>query len=228
MAAILARSGELVPAAAGRDVRRAWSGLPERAMAAESSGASVAALTALVRADLDLLNWRRRPGWVVLRRHAGGAALLDVVVIGAGHAGLTAAFGLIRAQIDNVLVIDRNPAGRTNQWSTFARMRTMRTLKENTGPDLGIPSLTPRAWFEAMYGADAFARMERMPKDDYQAYLEWYREVLYLPVRHDTAVIAIDPEGATDADAPIRLRLRGAGVASETLDAREIVLATGL
>jgi len=188
----------------------------------------LAALTARVRADLDLLNWRRRPGWVVPRRHADGTALLDVVVIGAGHAGLTAAFGLIRAQIDNILVIDRNPAGRAGPWSTFARMRTLRTLKENTGPDLGIPSLTPRAWFEAVHGAEAFARMERMPKDDYQAYLDWYREILDLPVRHDTAVIAIEPERATDADAPIRLRVRGADGTTGTLHAREIVLATGL
>ncbi|MBM3560504.1 MAG: NAD(P)/FAD-dependent oxidoreductase [Alphaproteobacteria bacterium] len=188
----------------------------------------LAALTARVRADLDLVNWRRRPGWVVPRRPEGGVPLLDVVVIGAGHAGLTAAFGLIRAQIDNILVVDRNPAGRAGPWSTFARMRTLRTLKENTGPDLGIPSLTPRAWFEAMYGAEAFARMERMPKDDYQAYLDWFRTVLDLPVRHGTEVTAIEPDDADGGETLIRLRTRGPGATEQTLLAREVVLATGI
>ncbi|MGE0256721.1 MAG: SidA/IucD/PvdA family monooxygenase [Alphaproteobacteria bacterium] len=197
-------------------------------MAEDSGRDGLADLTARVRADLDLLNWRRRPDWVVPSRHPTGAHVHDVAIVGAGHAGLTAAFGLIRAQIGNVVVIDRNPPGRAGPWATFARMRTLRTLKENTGPDLGMPSLTPRAWFEAVHGAEAFARMERMPKDDYQAYLDWYRTVLDLPVRHDTEVMAIEPEDAGDAGTLLRLRTRGSGGAAATVLAREVVLATGI
>jgi len=40
----------------------------------------------------------------------------------------------------------RAPEGREGVWVTFARMPTLRSPKDQTGPDLGLPSLTFEAW----------------------------------------------------------------------------------
>jgi hypothetical protein len=41
-------------------------------------------------------------------------------------------------------------------------MRTLRTEKNVSGPAMGIPALTPRAWFEAQYGAEAWRSLARI------------------------------------------------------------------
>ena len=46
-------------------------------------------------------------------------------------------------------------AAREGPWATYARMEILRSPKHLTGPDLGVPSLTYRAWHEAKFGADA-------------------------------------------------------------------------
>ena len=80
----------------------------------------------------------------------------DVVIVGGGQSGLAAAFGLMRERVTNILVLDRNEPGREGPWITFARMITLRTPKMVTGLDFGMPALTPRAWFEAQWGAEAW------------------------------------------------------------------------
>ncbi len=57
---------------------------------------------------------------------------------------------LRREKIDNVVVLDRSPAGREGPWITYARMDTLRTPKHLSGPELGLPSLSFRAWYEAL------------------------------------------------------------------------------
>ena len=89
---------------------------------------------------------------MVPRLHAGKPAL-DVLIVGAGQSGLVTAFGLMRERVRNILVIDRAPEGKEGPWVTFARMPTLRSPKVQTGPDLGIPSLTFQAWYEAQHGA---------------------------------------------------------------------------
>ena len=81
--------------------------------------------------------------------------MYDVIVGGAGQGGLACAFGLMRERVENLLVVDENPLDRAGPWLNYARMRTLRTPKHLTGPDLGIPSLTPRAFYEAKHGAAA-------------------------------------------------------------------------
>jgi hypothetical protein len=44
-------------------------------------------------------------------------------------------------------------------------MRTLRTPKYLTGPDLGIPSLTPRAYYEAQFGDGSWEKLGLIPKD---------------------------------------------------------------
>ena len=78
--------------------------------------------------------------------------------MGAGQSGLCIAFALMRDRVRNVLVIDRAPEGREGIWAGFARMPTLRSPKDQTGPDLGIPSLTFEAWYDAAYGAGKLRR----------------------------------------------------------------------
>ena len=63
-----------------------------------------------VRFDLACLNYPP-PNWVVPATHASGEPVSDVVVIGAGMAGLVVTFSLLRNGIRNIRCLDRNPPG---------------------------------------------------------------------------------------------------------------------
>jgi cation diffusion facilitator CzcD-associated flavoprotein CzcO len=179
------------------------------------------ALEAQIARDLELTA-HPHAEWMVPRLHEGKSAH-DVLIVGAGQSGLVTAFGLMRDRVHNILVIDRAPYGKEGPWTTFARMPTLRSPKLQTGPDLGIPSLTFQAWYEAQHGAQAFADMNLIPSIDWHEYLLWYRRLLALPVRNDTAATAIAP-GRLDDGGPCLLVTLSTG---EVLAARKLVLATG-
>ena len=178
---------------------------------------SLQALERRVRQELDFLGYPAR-SWVPPREREG-RRVLDVLIVGGGQAGLAACFGLRRERIDQVEVLEAKPAGLEGPWVDFARMITLRTPKHVTGPDLGLPSLAPRAWFEARYGADAWDAMQKIDRRDWQAYLGWFRQVLGLPVRNGVRVTDIQTDGGL-----LAARLDN----GETRHARRIVLATGL
>lgn len=144
----------------------------------------------------------------------------DVVIVGGGQSGLSAAFGLRRERIGNILVIDENPAGYEGPWDTYARMRTLRTPKALTGIDLGVPSLTFRAYWEAQHGIEGWDALDKISRHDWMAYLRWYRRVLDLPVRNECVLELVEPIGR----GVHRLHLKG----GESLLARKVVLATGI
>ena len=123
-----------------------------------------------VRRDLALLNYPQRE-WLEARTTAAGAKIYDVLIVGGGQGGLAAAFGLMRERVKNLLVVDQNPLDRAGPWLNFARMRTLRTPKYLTGPDLGIPSLTPRAWYEAQHGDGSWESLGLIPKEAWAEYL---------------------------------------------------------
>lgn len=148
--------------------------------------------------------------------------MFDVLIVGAGQARLATAFGLRLEQVTNVRLIDRAPRGGEGPWVTFARMTTLRTPKTVTGPDLGIPSLTPRAWWEAKFGRQGWERLDRFSPGDWQDYLDWYRDVLGLAVENETELTAIAPAGGL-----LAADLRGPRGQTRVL-ARKIVLATGI
>jgi cation diffusion facilitator CzcD-associated flavoprotein CzcO len=179
------------------------------------------ALERQVQRDLAYVAYPARP-WPEPRTWGQGAPLYDVVIVGAGQGGLATAFALQRERVRNVLVVDASPAGAEGPWVTFARMRTLRTPKHVTGPDLGIPSLTFQAWYEAQHGAAAWAKLGQIPREQWMAYLSWYRRVLDLPIENETRVERIVPE-----DDVYCLQLDSRGT-PRTLHARLVVLATGI
>lgn len=191
----------------------------------DPSGAPIglAALERTLRRDLDLLDYPRRP-WLAARAAIDGREVLDVIVVGAGQGGLVTAFALRREKVERVLVVDERPLDRAGPWLNFARMVTLRTPKYLTGPDLGIPSLTIVAWWEAQHGVGSWAEMGLVPKEAWAAYLAWYRRVLDIPVRANTCVTAIGPSG-TDGVIAVDVRT---GESTERLLARRVVLATGI
>jgi FAD-dependent urate hydroxylase len=181
---------------------------------------SVARLSARVRRELTYLGYLSRQ-WAI-PHYREGAQVLDVLIVGGGQSGLAIAFGLKLEQITNIRIVDRNPPGLEGPWRRFARMTELRTPKEVTGIDLGIPNLTAQAWYEAKFGRRAWERIDKIAPQAWQEYLEWYREVLELRVENDIEVTSIEPAGDL-LRAHLRWRRR-----IETVLARKIVLATGI
>jgi len=190
---------------------------------------SLAELEAQVERDLDLLNRPKTP-WVPPRQHPSGAPVFDVLIVGGGQSGLALSFALRRENVANVIAVDRNPKGAEGPWNTYARMPQLRTALDLTGPDLGIPSLTPRAWFTAKHGAPAWDALLRFPTADWHDYLSWYRRVLNIPVINETEVGPLEAENPGSADSLIRVPLRPTGASGRdgVVFAREVVLANGL
>ncbi len=152
----------------------------------------LAALEARVKHDLACLSYPAK-AWVEPLAAEVEGPVLDCALIGGGQFGVALAFGLTRECVGNIMVYDRNPAGAEGPWMSFARMDMLRTPKDLTGPDLGIGSLTFRAWYEAQHGCDGWQKLMRIPRPVWMDFLRWYRRVLDLPVTNDTEVVAVEP-----------------------------------
>jgi cation diffusion facilitator CzcD-associated flavoprotein CzcO len=156
--------------------------------------------------------------WVKPRRGPDFRPALDVAIIGAGMCGIAAAHALLREGVGNLALLDQAPAEREGPWITCARMETLRSPKHLNGPDLGLPALTFRAWYEALHGAEAWVRLGKIDRIDWMRYLVWVRRNLDLPVRNEVRVARIAP-----AHGLLALTLAGGGLCY----ARKVVLATG-
>ncbi|MCX7373596.1 MAG: NAD(P)-binding domain-containing protein, partial [Alphaproteobacteria bacterium] len=183
---------------------------PQQAGAA----ARMDALARRVAWELATLTYPARD-WV--RALPGDA--LQVAIIGAGQAGLALAFALQRARIGPLQVIEALPEGASAVWTGFARMETLRTPKHVIGPEGGVPSLSVRAWYEARHGEAAWAALHKLPRQEWQAYLDWLRATLRLPVAHGCRVDSITP----DADGLFTIR-----AGARAWRARHVVLASGM
>jgi cation diffusion facilitator CzcD-associated flavoprotein CzcO len=118
-------------------------------------------------------------------------------------------------------IVDRAERGREGPWGTYARMDTLRSPKHLTGPDLGFPALTFRAWYEAQYGTQGWERLYKVATKDWLAYLLWVRDTAGLKVENNTEVTRLIPTFD-------RVRVELAGPAgSETVYTRKVVLAGG-
>lgn len=168
------------------------------------------ALEARLRHEQELFAYPDRP-WVsaganpdgVRAALAGGGlpAEVDVLVVGAGQSGLTAAAKLLREGVPRVLVVDEGRSGAEGPWVTWARMETLRTVKDLHGPDLGHPAATFRSWYSAQHGEAAWDELGLIPREDWMAYLTWIRRVFAVPVANATAVTrAVPADGDGDGD----------------------------
>lgn len=182
----------------------------------------LAALEARVRHDLEILDY---PGsdWLTPARDPAGRPIFDVAIVGAGQAGLALAFALRRERVTNVVVFHRRPAGQEGPWLAYARMPHLRTPKYLTGPDLGIPSLAFRAWFEAQPRLGAWDELVRIPREQWMDYLDWYRRVLAIAVENGNDVLGVGPS----RDGVLALTVDRAGQRRDVL-ARKAVFANGM
>lgn len=177
-------------------------------------------LEARIRDDLDRIAHPRAP-WLTPRTAPDGSTALDVLIVGGGQSGVVAAFGLQRSRVDNVLVIDKAPYGQEGPWVTYARMKTLRSPKDFTGPDLDIPSLTYQSWHEARYGAAQWQALDLITREDWNDYLLFVRKVTGVLVENDTELLSLAQAGEL-----VAARVRGPA-GERTVYARKVVLATG-
>ncbi|MCC8394598.1 NAD(P)-binding domain-containing protein [Paraburkholderia sp. MMS20-SJTR3] len=151
----------------------------------------------------------------------------NVVVVGGGQSGTAFAFGLRRAGIGKVSVIDGAAAAPlAGVWTTRARMQRLRTPKTLAGPEAGLPALGFQAWYEARHGEAAYAAFDRIGREEWADYLAWYRQFLGIAVRYGTTLTRIEPVGTH-----FRLHLLvrdGEAVEQRVETARKVVLANGV
>jgi cation diffusion facilitator CzcD-associated flavoprotein CzcO len=152
----------------------------------------LAALERQVARELDILAYPAAD-WVVPAHAPDGSVPLDCAVIGAGMFGLAVGGLLLRERVTNIALFDAAEPGREGPWVTFARMSMLRTPKDLSGPELGIPALSFRAWWEAQHGTEAWGRMYRAPRTAWMEYLNWFRGVMALPVTNGWRLVAIEP-----------------------------------
>jgi cation diffusion facilitator CzcD-associated flavoprotein CzcO len=182
---------------------------------------SLAALEARLARDLELLTLPPTKDWPDPRLHPEYGPALDVAIIGAGMSGLSAAFALKCLAVRSLRMFDRAPEGFEGPWATYARMETLRSPPELTGPALGFSNLTFRAWFEAQFGLAAWKEVYRIPRLQWMDYLRWYRRMIDVPVENETELL--DMRG--DKDFVILTLRSAAGI--RKVAARRVVLANG-
>jgi len=189
--------------------------------------AGLAALEARLQDDLIALNWFGAAPWTassVGQSPALGDAqkLHDVLVVGGGQAALALSAALAQAGIA-ALLLDQAEAGFEGPWARTARMQTLRSPKELTGPALGLPSLTFRAWFMAQWGADAWQALDKIDRLHWMQYLRWYRRVMRCDVRNRHRVSGI----ALQADGTVAVQVQTPHAPPQSWRTRHLVLATG-
>jgi len=173
--------------------------------------------------DLAFLNYPPN-NWVPPRYTADGQRVLDVLIVGGGMCGVTAAFHLRRLGIHNIRIVDEMAKGRAGPWLSFARMETLRSPKHLTGPASGMANLTFRAWFEASFGADAWKPLGNIPRDMWAHYMAWFTHITGASVEHHVRLESLNEESGGLWRANLVNTITGS---RETVVARNIVLATG-
>ncbi|HEV7266629.1 MAG TPA: FAD/NAD(P)-binding protein [Falsiroseomonas sp.] len=171
--------------------------------------------------ELDILAYPAAD-WVVPARAPDGGMPLDCAVVGAGMFGLAVGGLLLRERVTNIELFDAAEPGREGPWVTFARMSTLRTPKELSGPELGISALSFRAWWEAQHGAEAWQQMHRVPRTAWMDYLNWFRRIMALPVTNGWRLVSLEPV----SDALFRLSFE-TGEGPRSRYARTVALTTG-
>ena len=186
------------------------------------AAARLAHLADRARWELATLSYPARPWVRPLDRDEGHVH--DVAIVGAGQHGIATAFALRLAGVRDVVMLEQSAPGAEGIWRRFARMQTLRTPKHVTGPELGFPSLSVRAWFEARFGESAWAALGKIGRQEWHDYLLWLGERLETPVQHGWRVTGLAPLD----DAVLALTAEQADGTPRRILARHVVLATGM
>lgn len=198
--------------------------VPPQFVASTRDPAALARLGEAVRAQFAQL--QHPPAeWTMPVLAPDGTRALDVLIAGAGMCGQTVALALQREGLAHVCAIDRAARGQEGPWATYARMLTLRSPKHLTGPDMGVPALTFRAWYEAQHGTAGWDALHKVGRVDWRDYLLWVRDAAGIPVHNHTELLDVD---AADPGAPglVRARVRTPR-GEQTWWARKLVLALG-
>jgi FAD-dependent urate hydroxylase len=185
------------------------------------SGDALIALEAQIRDDLAKTS-HPSASWLEPKVGPDGQPALDVLIVGGGQSGLAIAFGLRRSQVTNILIIDKAEQGSEGPWLSYARMHTLRSPKNYTGPDLDTPSLTYQSWHEARFGKEDWQALDLIPRELWAEYLIWFKRAVGLTVRNGCELLEMAPA----ADGLLAATMASDG-ATKTIYARKIVLATG-
>jgi hypothetical protein len=86
---------------------------------------SLAGLEARFRRDLELLTLPPAKDWLEPRVHPQYGQVADVAIIGAGMAGLAAAFALKCLAVRALRIFDRASEGFEGPWATTARISSI-------------------------------------------------------------------------------------------------------
>ncbi len=183
------------------------------------SGDGLSGLEKRLKQDLDWLDLPAKE-WVI-PRSTNDYLMVDVAIIGAGMAGMAAAAALRLLGIRAVM-FDRASEGFEGPWATTARMETLRSPKQLTGPALGLPALTFRAWFEAQFGIQAWESLDKIPRMQWMDYLRWYRRVLNLDVRNEHDIRDVVPLERGNVALHIETP-----TGKQTIHARRLIIASG-
>lgn len=172
------------------------------------SDARLRVLEAAIAADLEVLQYPSAP-----LPYEHDESVLEVAVIGAGQSGKSMAFGLRRYGCHNVRVFDRAPKGRQGPWRTYARNHLLRTKKDSTGGlEWGVPNLHFQRWCDACFGTDYYPSIKKIPRILWADYLDWYGDVLDLPVSYEVEITDItwcaedDCFELASSEGPVRAR----------------------
>jgi cation diffusion facilitator CzcD-associated flavoprotein CzcO len=130
----------------------------------------LAALREKIRADLEVISHPRME-WLSPRQAPDGTNALDVLIVGAGQSGIATAFGLKRARVEKVVVVDRAERGREGPWLTY------------------------RSWYTARFGEQSWRDLDLIRREDWADYLLWLRDTVALAVRNGVEVTAIRDAG---------------------------------
>ncbi|KWT71357.1 MULTISPECIES: NAD(P)/FAD-dependent oxidoreductase [unclassified Variovorax] len=198
--------------------------VPPQFTTSPRDAAALETLAIRARAELERINVPP-PAWMLPAESATDTRpVLDVLVAGAGMCGQTAAFALRREGLANIRVIDRAARGEEGPWGTYARMLTLRSPKQVGGPELGVPSLSFRAWYEAQHGGEGWQALHKIGRIDWRDYLLWVRDTVGLAVDNGVSLRSVSHgEGGR----LLSIELEGPGGRRETVQARQLVLALG-
>jgi len=165
---------------------------PFRAFAAEPEPEPAAARTLASDAQRTL-RWNAPPpaDWVAPRAGVDH----NVVVVGAGHSGVSISYWLGRRGIGRILTIDQAEPGQAGIWRTIGRMRQLNTPKTLAGPARDNAALSFRAWYETLHGTGAFDALDRIPRLVWADYLAWFQQITGTQVQYRTRLLDIEPLG---------------------------------